>query len=87
MDPDVARESDSARRSRSGHTMDSPQNSAEAGLRAIGSDSIEPIASSPELDALLLEGLDSGPAFPVDDAWWRRKRAELKERLKQSRNV
>ena len=34
-----------------------------------------------EIDALILEGLDSGPAFPVDEEWWRRKRAELQARL------
>jgi len=33
------------------------------------------------IDALILEGLDSGPAFPVDDKWWERKRAELQARL------
>ena len=37
----------------------------------------EDAASNAETDALILEGLDSGPAFPVDDKWWENKRAEL----------
>lgn len=39
-----------------------------------------------EIDALILEGLNSGPAFPIDDEWWERKRAELQEQLTQSRD-
>jgi hypothetical protein len=34
-----------------------------------------------EIDALLLEGLDSEPKFPVDAAWWERKRTEKRARL------
>ena len=41
----------------------------------------EGVALRTEIDALILEGLDSGPAFPVDDAWWEKKRAELQARL------
>lgn len=37
--------------------------------------------SKAAIDALILEGLDSGPAFPADDNWWERKRAELQARL------
>lgn len=35
-----------------------------------------------EIDALILEGLNSGPAFPVDDEWWERKRSEWLSELK-----
>ncbi|MBL8851799.1 MAG: hypothetical protein JNG89_19135 [Planctomycetaceae bacterium] len=41
----------------------------------------ESTASRTAIDALILEGLDSGPAFPVDEEWWERKRAELQARL------
>lgn len=32
------------------------------------------------LAALLLEGLESGPAIPVDKSYWANKRAALKQR-------
>lgn len=83
MDRDVARESDAAERNRLVQAMESLQDLVDADHRAIDSGSI---ASSPEIDALLLDGLNSGPPFPVDRAWWERKRADLKEQLKQSRD-
>lgn len=33
------------------------------------------------LDALLLEGLDSGKPVEVTDEWWARKKAELTKRI------
>jgi len=35
------------------------------------------------LEALLLEGLQSGDAVEVSDAWWERKKADLVARLQQ----
>jgi hypothetical protein len=35
-----------------------------------------------EIDALILEGLNSGPAFPIDAEWWKRKRTEWLAELK-----
>lgn len=61
MDPGVARESDSARRSRSDHTMASPQQTGDNDHPAFGAGKMEPIEPSPGLDALLPEGLDSDP--------------------------
>lgn len=40
-----------------------------------------------EIDALILEGLNSGPAFPIDDEWWERKRKELNAALISSENT
>jgi antitoxin ParD1/3/4 len=35
------------------------------------------------LEALLLEGLQSGDAVEISDAWWERKKADLLARLQQ----
>ena len=35
------------------------------------------------LDALLLEGLDSGEPFEVTDEWWERKKRELTARAEE----
>jgi antitoxin ParD1/3/4 len=35
------------------------------------------------LEALLIEGLDSGEAIEVTDEWWEEKRAKLVEKLHQ----
>ncbi|REJ80050.1 MAG: ribbon-helix-helix protein, CopG family [Planctomycetota bacterium] len=29
-----------------------------------------------ELDQMLIDSLDSGPAFPITDEWWEQKRAQ-----------
>jgi len=29
-----------------------------------------------EIEALIAEGINSGPAFPIDDQWWEQKRLE-----------
>ena len=34
-----------------------------------------------QLEALLLEGLESGEPIAADDAYWKRKKAELAKRL------
>ena len=41
-------------------------------------------AERKRLEALLLEGLDSGEPLEVDEAWWSDKREALGERLRQS---
>ena len=37
----------------------------------------EHTASRSAIDSLIIQGLDSGAAFPLDDDWWERKRAEV----------
>lgn len=40
-------------------------------------------AAQIKLEAMLLEGLDSGEPIEVTDEWWENKRAELVERLRK----
>ena len=37
-----------------------------------------------QLEAMLIEGLDSGEAVEVNDEWWEQKRGNMVERLRQS---
>lgn len=37
------------------------------------------------LEALLIEGLDSGNPIEITDEWWENKRTELAKRLRQSK--
>lgn len=39
-------------------------------------------AAQMKLEAILLEGLDSGEPIEVTDEWWENKRTELLERLR-----
>ncbi|NQU22574.1 MAG: type II toxin-antitoxin system ParD family antitoxin [Candidatus Nealsonbacteria bacterium] len=39
------------------------------------------------IEALLLEGLDSGDPVEISDQWWQRKKAEMLERLKEKRDA
>jgi antitoxin ParD1/3/4 len=39
------------------------------------------------LEALIQEGIDSGPPIEVDDAYWERKRRELTEYLQKSKQA
>ncbi len=38
------------------------------------------------VEALLLEGLDSGEKIEINDEWWEKKREELQERLRQEKS-
>jgi antitoxin ParD1/3/4 len=38
------------------------------------------------VEALLLEGLDSGEKIEISDEWWEKKREELRERLRQEKS-
>ncbi|BAZ05941.1 type II toxin-antitoxin system ParD family antitoxin [Calothrix sp. NIES-3974] len=38
-------------------------------------------AEEQKLEAMLLEGLDSGEAIEVTDEWWEKKRAQIKQRF------
>jgi antitoxin ParD1/3/4 len=40
-------------------------------------------AARQRLEALLLEGLNSGPATPMTDEWWAERRRELERRVQQ----
>lgn len=40
-------------------------------------------AAQMKLEAMLLEGLDSGQPIEVTDEWWENKRTELVERLRK----
>ncbi len=42
-------------------------------------------ATRERVDALLLEGLNSGPAAPMDDEWWAERRREVERRAQQRR--
>lgn len=42
-------------------------------------------AARQRLEALLLEGLNSGPATPMTDEWWAERRRELERRIEQNR--
>ncbi len=37
------------------------------------------------LEALLIEGLDSGDPIEITDEWWENKRTELAKRLRQAK--
>lgn len=41
-------------------------------------------AETKRLEALLLEGLDSGEPITADEAWWSQKRTDLVEKLRHS---
>lgn len=41
-------------------------------------------AETKRLEALLLEGLDSGEPIKADEAWWSQKRTDLVEKLRHS---
>lgn len=40
-------------------------------------------AATAQVEALLLEGLDSGEPIDVTDEWWEQKRAQMMERFHQ----
>ena len=40
-------------------------------------------AAQDKLEALLLEGLESGESIEVDEQWWHRKKADLLARLER----
>jgi antitoxin ParD1/3/4 len=42
-------------------------------------------AARQRLEAMLLEGLSSGPATPMTDEWWAERRRELERRVEQKR--
>jgi antitoxin ParD1/3/4 len=44
-------------------------------------------AAEERLEALLLEGLDSGEPITIFDAWWERKKAVLTEQLKKDKDA
>ena len=37
------------------------------------------------LEGLLLEGLESGEPVEISEAWWRKKKAQLTERLQEAK--
>ncbi|MEO0843958.1 MAG: type II toxin-antitoxin system ParD family antitoxin [Cyanobacteria bacterium J06643_5] len=41
---------------------------------------------SKRVEALLLEGLDSGEKIEISDEWWEKKREELRERLREDKS-
>ncbi|MEH2325749.1 MAG: type II toxin-antitoxin system ParD family antitoxin [Nostoc sp.] len=42
-------------------------------------------ADKEKLEAMLLEGLDSGELIEVTDEWWEQKRAQMMQRFRQQK--
>lgn len=42
------------------------------------------LAQQVKVDALLIEGLDSGDAIEATDDWWAQKRAQISDRIQPS---
>ena len=71
---------DFVRRQLAGGRVSSPEEYLKALLRAEQELQQEALEVDAELEAELLKGLNSGPRLRADDEFWRRLRAEARER-------